>query len=269
MNLFEALSLGLVQGLTEFLPVSSSGHLVIAQGLWGFSEPQIMFDIILHLGTLAAVVLFVRRELVELIKVFFSKSWLHPIVSWREKPQFRLLMMILIACVPTALIGFAIRGWFAGLFGSTRAVGVALMATGLILFATRSRTCQNTCIQEPNPAKAALLGLAQGLAIIPGISRSGTTIAAGLFLGLERNMAARFSFLLFHSGGFRRPAPGDGASLRHDLEPRTSPDRIFRRAALSGYLALVLLLLKLLAHGKFYIFAPYCWLLGLISIWAG
>ncbi len=267
MNLFEALSLGLVQGLTEFLPVSSSGHLVIAQGLWGFSEPQIMFDIILHLGTLAAVVLFVRRELVELIKVFFSKSWLHPIVSWREKPQFRLLMMILIACVPTALIGFAIRGWFAGLFGSTRAVGVALMATGLILFATRSRTCQNTCIQEPNPARAALMGLAQGLAIIPGISRSGTTIAAGLFLGLERNMAARFSFLLFIPAVFGALLLEMGQASATTLNPGPALTGFFA-AALSGYLALVLLL-KLLAHGKFYIFAPYCWLLGLISIWAG
>ena len=267
MNFIEALSLGLIQGLTEFLPVSSSGHLVIAQGLWGFSEPQMMFDIILHLGTLCAVVIFLRNELIALGRVFFSAVWLHPVRAWQEEPDFRLLVMIVIGCLPTALIGFVLADYFEALFSSTKAVGGALIATGFILFATRSKICRQTGLKEPTPAKAFVLGLAQGLAIIPGISRSGTTIAAGLFLGLERNVAARFSFLLF--------IPAVLGALLLEMVKASGPALIpgpalvgFVAAGLSGYLALAWLV-RLLAHGKFFLFAPYCWLIGLVALVAG
>ena len=267
MNLLEAFSLGLVQGLTEFLPVSSSGHLVIAQGLWGISEPQIMFDIILHLGTLVAVVLFLRKELAQMAGVLFSGAWLNPVKSWREDSPFRIMVMVLIACVPTALIGFILRDRFEELFASTRAVGFALLATGAILFATRHRICRETCQEEAGPGQGGPPGPGPGAGHHPGISRSGTTIAAGLFLGLERTAAARFSFLLFIPAVFGALLLEVGKASGADLSAGPAITG-FLVSAGSGYLALVLLL-KLLAHGKFFIFAPYCWLLGLIAIWAG
>ncbi len=267
MNLIEAFLLGLIQGLTEFLPVSSSGHLVIAQGLWSQSEQHILFNIIVHLGTLTAVLIFVRRELAALARVFFSGAWLHPARAWQEEPSFRLLIMIALACIPTAFLGFVLNDWFKALFNSPRAAGTALLVTGFILMATRSRICQEACLEEPTPAKAALLGLAQGLAIVPGISRSGTTIAVGLFLGLERNVAAKFSFLMFIPAVLGALVLELGEKSCLPLSP--GPALIgFLAAGVSGYLALVLLV-RLLAHGKFYLFAPYCWAIGLTAVFLG
>lgn len=264
MGLLESFVLGIIQGLTEFLPVSSSGHLVIAQGLWGETEPQVLFNIIVHLGTLTATVVFVWRELTGLVRIFFSKAWLHPVRAWQEEPFFRLLIALVLACIPTALLGFAFSDWFEKLFASPRAAGAALIVTGFILFATRLEFFARAQRQEPGPGRALILGLAQGMAIVPGISRSGTTIAAGLFLGLERNAAARFSFLMFipavlgalllelgHSSG---ASLGWGSALLG-----------FAAAAGSGYLALILLV-RLLDRGKFHLFAPYCWLVGVAAL---
>ena len=267
MGLLEAFVLGLLQGLTEFLPVSSSGHLVIAQGLWGEVQPQVLFNIILHLGTLTATVLFVRRELAGLIRVFFSRAWLRPARAWQEEPFFRLLVLLILACIPTALLGLLFSSRVEELFASTRAAGAALLVTGLILFATRHRICREARQKEPRPWQALALGLAQGMAIVPGISRSGTTITAGLFLGLERNVAARFSFLMFIPAVLGALLLELGHSSGSALSP--GPALVgFLAAGLSGYLALVLLI-RLLARGKFYLFAPYCWAVGLAALILG
>jgi len=260
LDFLTALALGLVQGLTEFLPVSSSGHLVLAQSLFGFREPQLLFDIVLHLGTLAAVVIFVRKELAELIRTACSRVWLKPLKAWRENPSFRLLILIVIGCLPTALIGAVFKDWLTSLFASTRAVGFALMATGFFLAATRLMGSDKTGRSLPRPWEALAVGAAQGLAIIPGLSRSGATIAAGLFFGLDRAQAARFSFLLFVPAvigalGLELSRPA-GPGL--DLLPAATG---FLSAAAAGYLALVWLV-KLLIKGRFHLFAPYCWLIG-------
>lgn len=259
-----AVTLGIVQGLTEFLPVSSSGHLVLAQRFFGLTAPQILFDIVLHLGTLAAVLLFVRKELGALVKTAFSPVWLNPVKAWEVDPDFRMMILIILACVPTALIGLLFKDWLVGLFASTRAVGWALMATGTILVLTRFVPLGGPRRSLPGAWGAAIMGLAQGMAIIPGLSRSGTTIAAGLFLGLGREAAARFSFLLF--------VPAIFGALILELSSQSGEKLMaapaaagFFSALAAGYLAL-LILVKILTRGRFHYFAPYCWLAGIITL---
>ncbi len=263
----QALILGLVQGLSEFLPVSSSGHLVLIQRLWGLREPALLFDITLHLGTLVAVAIFVRREIKGLVLAAIKAPWLSLGAlgqAWRQEVFFRLLVLIVVASIPTAVIGYAFKDVFTALFASPRAVGWALVATGLVLAATRLKRPGPKGPGELGWLGAAAIGAAQGLAIIPGLSRSGATIAAGLFVGLERQSAARFSFLL--------SLPAIVGALALELtEARTmnvglAPALIgFLAAAGSGYLALVALM-RIVLQGRFHFFAPYCGLVGLLTL---
>lgn len=265
MDILTAATLGIVQGLTEFLPVSSSGHLVLGQHLLGFREPNLIFDIIVHTGTLVAVLIFVRREIIGLIRAFFSLRWLNPKRAWYEDPDCRLLFMVAIGTVPTAIIGLLFKDFFTSLYASPRAVGTALIATGCILVLTRLFRPRNLDIDTVGPGRAAMVGLAQGLAIIPGISRSGSTITVGVLSGIKPNLAARFSFLL------SVPAIIGALVLEllqadQQVTLAATPTAIgFFTAAISGYLALVWVM-RLLVQGKFYLFAPYCWLLGLTAI---
>lgn len=267
MDPLKALILGLIQGLTEFLPVSSSGHLVLAQHLLGLKDDLLLFDIVVHLGTLAAVIVFVQREISQIIRAAVAAPWLSwkgIARTWREEVYFRLLALIALATVPTGLIGLIFKRPLASLFASPAVVGFALIATGCFLAATRLLSPGGRGLDRLGPIRAIILGTAQGTAIIPGISRSGATISAGLFLGLEREAAARFSFLLF--------IPAIIGALALELSSSTGPGPHapailigFGAAAVSGYLALMLLM-RLLAAGRFHLFAPYCIGLGLLTL---
>lgn len=267
MDLFKALVLGLVQGLTEFLPVSSSGHLVLAQHLFGLKEPLLFFDIGLHVATVLAVIVFVRRELAGMIRVIGTTPWLDRAGlarAWREEPFLRLLILVVLGCLPTAFIGLVFRHPLTALFNSTRAVGWALLATGCLLLLSRFFLKGRIGYDGLGPGRALVLGAVQGLAIIPGLSRSGVTITSGLFLGLERETAARFSFLLY------LPAVGGALILELAKPSGGLPEALplllgGAAAALSGYLALVVLV-KILVRGRFHYFAPYCWLVGLLTL---
>ncbi|OGF44647.1 MAG: hypothetical protein A2452_08060 [Candidatus Firestonebacteria bacterium RIFOXYC2_FULL_39_67] len=179
MTLLESIILGIVQGLTEFLPVSSSGHLVVIQSLFkNFSQPGILFDVTLHLGTALAVVIYFRKRIVEIFK------------------NIKLLMLVLTATAVTGVIGVAFKDVFEKMFTDVKLVGAALIGTAIILlFAGRVKTGNKT-EKEMTWLNALFVGLIQGIAIIPGISRSGSTISAGLFAKLDRKFAAEFSFLL-------------------------------------------------------------------------
>jgi undecaprenyl-diphosphatase len=199
----QAVLLGLVQGLTEFLPVSSSGHLVLVQEWLGdeflAAANPVFFDLVLHLGTLVPIFWFYRRELGAILSSPVAapsfaeagglKAWLHGNDSrW-------LAAMVVVGSVPTAAIGLGLEEVFESLFSSVGPVCVALLATALLLVGTRfakqgSRGLRLTLMM------ALAIGTIQGVAIIPGISRSGSTIALALFIGLERDLAAKFSFLL-------------------------------------------------------------------------
>jgi undecaprenyl-diphosphatase len=180
--------LGLVQGLTEFLPISSSGHLVIVPAVLGWDEPSLTFDILLHLGTLAAVVIYFRHELLGLALGLLGRG---------QDPAAarRLAGYLLIGTVPAAAAGLAFGGFFERLFSSPLYTCGELVATALILLATE-RLARRAHRRQLDGRVAATVGLAQAVSISPGISRSGATIGAGLWLGLSREEATRFSFLL-------------------------------------------------------------------------
>ena len=192
MPTYLILILGIVQGLTEFLPVSSSGHLVLAQHfLPGFSEPPVAFDVTLHLGTLLSLIVFFRKDIIQMLKSFFIKKG-------DENASSRwLALMIIAGSVPTGLIGIAFEDVFEGLFGNHTLVPFMFAVTGILLFAAeRVKARRKEEIKRIGLKEALIIGLVQGIAIIPGISRSGATISTGLVLGASRNEAARFSFLL-------------------------------------------------------------------------
>ncbi|MFQ6082754.1 MAG: undecaprenyl-diphosphate phosphatase [Candidatus Aminicenantia bacterium] len=254
---WEILLLAILQGLTEFFPVSSSGHLVIVQNLLGIKQPQLLLDIALHLGTLFAVVVFLRVEIVDLIKGI-GKFVSSPKKKFRSI-QMRLIYYLFLASIPTALIGYFLNDFFESLFGSLKSVSIALIITGLFLFLTKySQERANIKIIHPF-----LIGILQGIAIIPGLSRSGLTIGGAMFLGWEREKAAKFSFLLSIPAII-------GAFLfeLNQVEIHSQPWLLltlgFIGALISGLLALKYLM-KLIKRGFFSSFSFYCIFIGLIA----
>ncbi len=266
MDLPSALELGALQGITEFLPVSSSGHLVLAQRLLGWKEPNLFFDICLHVGTFLAVIVVFRRDIRELIRgglQWIGAPFSSP--SSFSNPSARLFLWVLCASVPTALMGFLFKDVIEALFASTAAVGTNLLITGTLLWLTRKKISEGfKKLPEMRLQDALLVGTAQGFAIAPGISRSGITIAVALFLGFQREWAGRFSFLLFV------PAIV-GALLLELTHLETVPEDWSpilwgtATAAVVGYIALRVLL-RVLHRGRFHLFAPYCWILGIVSL---
>ena len=254
----QAAILGLVQGLTEFLPVSSSGHLVLAQHLMGFREAELLFDVSVHVGTLFAVLVVFWADLYAMLRGLWAKDE-------EARQGKRLLLLVIVGSIPTAFIGLAFKDTFEALFCSTTAVGIALLFTGLLLFATQLVKPTARGLEQTGWGRALIIGVAQGMAITPGVSRSGATIATGLLLGINRELAARFSFVL------SIPAILGALALQiKDLEaPAQTPwaPLVIGAvvAAVSGYIALKLLL-KLVRGGRLHWFAYYCWALGITAL---
>jgi undecaprenyl-diphosphatase len=187
--MLETIILGIVQGLTEFLPVSSSGHLVLGQELLGVTGgSDVRLEVVLHMGTLMAI-LFAYRE--DMVRLALS------MIPGKGDPEHRRLLWLLIAAsIPTAIIGLSLKDFFESMFASPAAVSGFLVCTGVILL-VGDRARQGVLLAENiGVPRAVLLGLAQSVAILPGISRSGSTITSGLLLGLKPEEAARFSFLM-------------------------------------------------------------------------
>jgi undecaprenyl-diphosphatase len=272
MNSTEAIILGIIQGLTEFLPVSSSGHLVLFQQLFGLKEAELFFDVCVHLGTLVAVIIVFRQEIIKIISALLQ---LVSLAGQKEKflqkvksdPELKMAVFIVIGSIPTAILGLLFASIADRLFSSALITGLMLMVTGLLLWLTRKAGTHavSTSIGHLTPGKAFIIGIVQGLAIIPGISRSGSTISTGLLLGVDRETAARYSFLLSIPAivgagllslkeGFSQTNPAIWISLLGAVP-----------AALVGYGALKSLL-HMVKKGRLYVFAPYCWLVGLLAI---
>jgi len=192
MDLFEALVLGIIQGITEWLPVSSSGHLVIGQEFLGLpAEENLLFDLAVHMGTLASVCVYFRKELWRIVRALLSYG------GERTKDQAalrRLGMLLLLATVPIALVGVVFTDYIDSAF-SLAMVGAALMVNAVILFLAE-RLKGMSSRKDIGTIDAIAVGLFQAVAIIPGISRSGSTISGGIFRGLERETAATFAFLI-------------------------------------------------------------------------
>ena len=254
-----AIFLGVVQGLTEFLPVSSSGHLVLFQQLLSLPGDQLFFDLALHMGTLLPVLWVYRADLLRMLRAPVAESG--PIA---ERPGTRLLGLIVLGSIPTAIIGLLFEDLFERIFASPAALTVTFTLTGALLFLSGRVRQGDAAELEMKPWQALLIGLAQGLAITPGISRSGTTIAVALFLGMRREYAARFSFLL------SIPAIGGAFLLKlKDVRPgdiAVDATLVGALAALvSGYLALRLLI-RLVKSGDFSRFAWYVWAVAAFSL---
>jgi len=270
LDLLFAAFLGVVQGLTEFLPVSSSGHLAVFQELWLWAggdpalfDEQVAFNLVLHVGTLLPVLIMYRGD----IRAAFSD--VRGEGPWLARPGLRLAAWVVVGTIPTGIIGLALKDVFEQLFGSIGMVGIAFAITGALLYRTKSLPAGERDIGAMTWKHALLIGLAQGFAITPGISRSGTTIAVAIMLGLRRDLAARYSFLLSVPailGAFVLEARHLDLSTTHAVAPLAVG---FVAAAVSGWAALVVLL-KLVRAGDFSRFAWYLWPLSALAVgfWA-
>lgn len=251
-------ALGILQGLTEFLPVSSSGHLVILQAwLPGFHEPGVLFHATVHLATLGAVLLYFRRDVAAL-----ARAALRP--SRADSATLRFLWLVVAGTIPTAIIGFFLAEALERLFSSVPTAASMLLVTGALIFATDRAQERTSGIESMAVTHAIVIGIVQGVAIVPGISRSGATVAAGVFCGLERGLALRYSFLL------SIPAILGAFVLQlatHGLDGALAVNRpgyglAFLAAFAVGY-ASIDVLLKALLSRRLTWFACYCWGLGL------
>ncbi len=270
MNWIEAVVLGVVQGLTEFLPVSSSGHLVLFQHLFGLIEPELLFDISVHVGTLAAVLVVFYRDILQMLGALVRLPGLmRSAGGWSAlfstQSEIRLMAMIVAGCVPTVLLGILFAKVAEQLFGALWLVGMALLVTGTFLWFTRRQKTVGRSIREMRLTDALIIGFIQGLAIIPGISRSGATISAALYLGVDRELAGRFSFLLAIPAILGALVLGLDSEAFHTGMPMGTIVLGSLAAAVVGYLALVVLL-KMVKKGQLHRFAPYCWLVGIAAI---
>jgi len=259
MTVFQAIFLAVVQGLTEFLPVSSSGHLVFFQSLFGLEEPQVAFDVMLHLGTLLAVVVYLRADISQILQGTWE--WVKGRREGEEKAK--LLLWIVVATVPTGLMGILFRDWVESLFSRPQAVGLMLLVTGGVLWLTRTVKKNEKTAGKIGVMDALIIGIAQGVAIIPGISRSGATISTGLFRGLHRELAGKFSFLL------SIPAVLGAAFLKFreiDTGAEFGVTFIGMTVAFVIGLLSLKLLMKIIRAGKLSGFAYYCWAMGILMI---
>lgn len=255
MTFTHALLLGLIQGLTEFLPVSSSGHLVIAQHfIPGFDQPGLAFDIMLHLGTMVAVLLYFRREV--------GLMLISPLQQGPEARTYRkMLGLIVLASVPTAIIGLGFKDFFEGMFENLQLVALMLLVTGVLLFLSERFRRPGRKEGQLTISDALVVGTVQGLAIIPGISRSGSTISTLLLKGVDGETAARFSFLL------ALPAVFGAAllSLRDLQQVATAEIPMYLVGAGTAFLVGLLsihCLLAVVRRKRLLGFAIYCWLVG-------
>jgi undecaprenyl-diphosphatase len=256
-TLLQTVVLGLVQGLGEFLPISSSAHLVLVPSYMHWPDPGLAFDVALHLGTLLAVVLYFWRDLSQ-----YARSLIR-----RNDPSLaadrRLVGQLLLATIPGAVIGFLLEHKAETVFRSPQLIAIALIVLGVFLLVADYLSPGRRSIHEMTNGLALAIGLAQGLALIPGVSRSGVTITVALFLGFRRPDAARFSFLM------SIPIIA-GAGVLKFKEILLSPDKLalaagFGAAAVSGFIAIWFLMRYVQRH-RYTPFVIYRWVLGALVL---
>lgn len=246
MSIVEAVVLGIVQGLTEFLPVSSSGHLVLLQKVFGISEGAMLFTIMLHVGTLLSIFIVFWKDIVQMIK----------------QPLSKLSLLIVCATIPTVLIALLLKDSVEAAFSSAAYLGYGFLLTGIILWFVESIKPGNKGLDKMTFKNALLIGAAQGLAIFPAVSRSGSTIAGALFQKLDRKFAARFSFLM--------SIPAILGSLVFQVKDIVGTNMEIEWmpiivgtvvAAIFGYLAIRIMMEVIAKHSLKY-FAVYVFILG-------
>jgi undecaprenyl-diphosphatase len=273
MESLQSVTLGIIQGLTEFLPVSSSGHLVLLQNLFGIREPELLFDISLHIGTLIAIFIVFYREILSILQALLRlpaliKSSGNLKSVFADNEEIRIFALIIIGSVPTAILGILFHKVADQIFGSVWIVGVMLLVTGTLLWFTRQMSDEGRPLIKVSIRDALMIGLIQGMAIMPGISRSGATISMALFLGMNREVAGRYSFLLSIPAILGALILGLNSTIIQTDIPGKTILLGTVIAGIVGYIALKILL-RMVKQGHLYYFAPYCWLLGAATlIWS-
>jgi len=270
LSYVQAILLGIVQGVTEFLPISSSGHLALSQQILGIdaaADASIIFDLAVHLGTVVAVALVFGGDFAR----FFRRLAQEASGQYAQRrTAWRIAILAVVASLPTAAIGLFFSDVFERAFAMPRAIGIALIITGSLLWATGRIPRPRRGWRRFQWWQAFVIGVGQGLAIMPGISRSGTTIALALLLGIKRRWAGQFSFLIAVPAICGASALKFSEALSHgDLSAAgmiNGPVIVGTIAAIaSGYLALRVLL-SFVQRARLHWFAYYCWLIGLVAI---
>ncbi|MEA1986906.1 MAG: undecaprenyl-diphosphate phosphatase [Candidatus Marinimicrobia bacterium] len=260
MEYLKVILLAITQGLTEFLPVSSSGHLVLVSEMFGINYPGITMEVFLHFGTFLSVLVVFRKEISKIFVSFFKNFWRvnNFRQNMKEDEYFAMSIFMLIAIIPAGVVGVFFKDFFESLFHNIHTVAIALIITGTILFLTQWAQNKN---KKMNLLRALIIGISQAIAIIPGISRSGSTISAGLFLGMDKKKVARFSFILalpLVFGATILETKNIIGATAIDWRPILIGTVI---AFITGFYAIKWILYSLL-KGKFYIFSYYCVLVG-------
>jgi undecaprenyl-diphosphatase len=260
MTTFHALLLGVIQGLTEFLPISSKTHLLFAEQLMKVDPKwRVSFDVLLHLGTTLALVVFFFRRITRIISGLFSS------LPETRKENWNLVLAIVIATIPIGITGLLVKEKIDTLFETTTFASVFLIVTGVVLFLTRRTNGVKTRLGKTD---ALLIGLAQAIAILPGVSRSGMTIAVALFIGFARPEAFEFSFLLSIPAVLGAAVLKlKGTGILHGASPFTGTDIVTGVivSAVFGLLALYLVK-KILLQRRFWYFSFYCWVVGALAL---
>lgn len=260
MDFLQAIFLGVVQGLTEFLPVSSSGHLVIFQKLFGFTEPPIVFDALVHFGTLTALIFFFWRDIKRILKNIFQE-----IKAKKKGEGINLFILLVVGTIPIVIVGCLLKEGIEIIFNSLLLCGISFFITAGILFLTKAVKNPVKGIKKIKWIDALIVGLFQALAILPGVSRSGSTIGASLFQKIKKEDAFKFSFFLGMIALL-------GAMIINipELSEFTGREILngflgFFFAGTVGFFALKILR-KVVIQGKLHYFGIYCVILGIICI---
>lgn len=271
MHFLSSVFLGLIQGVSEFLPISSSGHLSLFQHFLGLEDVGLFFDVLLHLGTLIAIFVYYWKDIVGLIKEFFSLIATVASPKKRKKmgklnPQARMILMIIVGTLPLVVV-LPVKDRIESLYGNTIFVGFALLVTGCILFFSDRMAKGKKTAKTASMLDALLVGVGQAFAVVPGLSRSGTTISAGMMRGFSRKFAVRYSFLMSIPAVLGANIISIGDAVADGIPAGMLPGYIVGTiiAAVSGYFA-IRLVNTLADKGKFGNFAFYCWGIGAAAL---
>ena len=271
MTFWQAVFLGLVQGVTEFLPISSSGHLSILNNLFGISTPEdghVFFDVLLHLGTLVSILVVYWRDIADMFFEVLGFVGIGPSARVRKQryPAARLFVMILFATLPLVLI-LPIKDELETLYYNSIFIGVALILTGCMLYVGDKMIQGKKTETNMTVLDAVIIGLCQCAATIPGLSRSGTTITAGLATGLRRDFAVKFAFLMSIPAVLGANLLSLFDAIKDGVDWSLLPAYLAGMLAASGAGVLSIQLLHLVAkRGRFGGFAYYCWVAGVLAI---
>lgn len=263
MNIFQALFLGLVQGATEFIPVSSSAHLVLVPYLLGWESPSLSFDVMVHFGTILAVIFLFWKEIGMLIRGFFRLVFRGKM----DDPMGRLALFFLLATLPAVIVGISAKKFLEDLFNDPLSVSYLLLATGLLMYLSERWAAQTKDLMRLSWIDSLIIGVGQALAIAPGISRSGATISFALLRGVKRDDAARFSFLLAIPIIVGTTLyEGKDLFLKAGSFSLTLPLIVgIISAFVSGAIS-IRILLKVVRKRSLSIFSYYCWGMGLLFL---